>query len=97
MQTDNRGEIAHILTVDPAKLNELECMEIKDILLQAGQKIDAQLSAKKRTFANGDPMTPAQFRHWRTKAITAKNHIIFKYKQVIDQLKEIRRSGAKAT
>ncbi len=92
MQPDNRDDIAKLLLLDTNDLNEVACCEIRNELLRASKRIEAQLSAQKRTFGNGDQMTPAQYKAWRSKAITAKNHIDEQYCKAGKRLKDIRRS-----
>ena len=88
---DNKDHITQILQIDPADLNEPGACEIMGILLSASKKIDTQLSAQKRTFSSGELMTAEQYRQWRTRAITAKNHIVAQYQKVKERLKDIRR------
>lgn len=97
--TDNRDHINQLLLIEPSDLNEVACVEVRMQLLDATKKIDAQLSAKKRTFANGDAMTTVQYQSWRAKAITAKNHIESQYRKVNERMKDLRRAkhGSKNT
>ena len=88
---DNREEINLLLLIDPSDLDEKACAEVGNKLLAASKKIDSQLSAKKRSFADGSPMTTQQYRNWRSKAITAKNHIENQYRNVKERTKAIRR------
>ena len=91
MSTDNRDHINQLLLINTTDLNEISCVDVKHQLLEATKKIDAQLSAKKRTHANGDAMTVIQYRTWRTNAIRAKNHIESQYRKVNERMKQIRR------
>lgn len=94
---DNKDHITQILQIDPIDLNEKGAAEIMGILMSASKKIDTQLSAKKRTFATGEVMSAEQYRQWRTRAITAKNHIVDHYQKVKERLKDLRREkNAKA-